>query len=394
MRTLLLVLAVTLLTCSLGLDGTFAEDEPPEGPAPAAQVPPFGLDDIAAPEGTLPEGWKAGTPAAGAPTAEALMKLATDAGLDAAKVTARAVALAKGEGETTVGGVAAWLALDAGNEAFGPALKSAVETGGWLVKPIGTPLRLLITSAGSEAAAKELQTWQVDVTVRRLCDRCLETFKEAQQQFDPHSQAETARKAQAMLAAASQTEPEAAYAHAIIAQMVQRDHPDAAMEHNRKALKKDAPVQPPAEWIVRAAFNVGGALLTTGDAAQVDEALEVLSRAVALEDKTEDPFQRFGNRYNLACAYARKGQLDPAFQHLETCLATLKTAWEKDKQKSFSGMSQLEYPRHYEHAKLIDSDMDELRKDARWAPLMAKLDPYAPAAAQPEKSKKESDDDK
>lgn len=364
-----------------------------EDDAPAAKVEtetvnePFGLIHFTPADDKLPEGWSLvdGAIPASAPTVASLTKVATDAGIPADKVQAKAIKISSGDGESAVLGAAVWISLDAYTEGFTKSMVGASLLRGWKVKRVGGAARLLVSWGSNAKAASAILAWQVDTAVRRLIESGLGMMQAARQERDRNEAQRKFFGGQAVIEVAGKTEPEASYYHALKGAMLERRDPDAALDHNRKALKPGAPVPAPDRWIVGAAFQAGQALLTKQDAAVLPEALAILERAVKAEAGAQNPFMRFGNRYNLACTYARMKKLDGAFKHLEASLLYLRGEWEKQKAASPVGLSQLDYPRHFEHARDIDDDLAPLREDARWAKVMAKCDPDPKPAEEPKK---------
>ncbi|MDJ0521397.1 MAG: hypothetical protein QNJ90_04910 [Planctomycetota bacterium] len=399
LRTSSLAAILLLLMAPL----TVADEDAPAKPAapgeqPVAEVPAFGLEAFIPPADAFPDGWSGltsgGVMPASAPSVRGMLELATQAGLDTGKLVARCRSLRRvHDGKRADLGVVAWVSLDAGSAAFAAARKKAAQERGWSVREVGGPTRLLI-AWGSDAASREaLLTWGVAEAVERLCDLGVETINSAGRQPDRGSGKAVYDRGVAILEAAGRTEPRAGVFHMWKGRMAEslargaagmgdragfERQQATAIEHYRKALAKGAPVPPPERMVATAAFVAGQGLLLMEDKSVLEEALHVLQRGVAAEEHATNPFHRFGNRYNLACTYARLGKLDPAFGHLETSLQGLKLAWLVDKEKSGTGASQLEYPRHYEHAAKVDGDLAPLREDPRWEALMKRCHPDAP----------------
>lgn len=367
--TALFLLPLALI--ALSTVSAFADDE-----APTAVNVPFGLDQFAATAEELPEGWRileSAVPAS-APSAEGITAIAKAVGIAEDKISVRCMSLAKGEGDKAILAAACWLSLDEHTPDFTARMVGTTVMRGWKVKQISSPARLVISWAANAEALKAVNTWQVNSAVKRLCQHSLDLFRSLRQERDRNAQQRKFIKAQAVLEAAGTTEPRASMYHALKAQLVGRQDPEAALDHNRKALAKDAPAPAPDAMLVSAAYSAGQALLNTQKDDVLPEALAILERGVALEKAAASPMMRFGNRYNLACAYARMNKIDEAFEHLEESLSFLKTTWEADKAKT-GGFSQLNYSQHYEHAKTVDTDLTPLRSDKRWAAVIAKFDP-------------------
>ncbi len=388
---LLFVLPVLLLAGPAPL--LHADDEPPAPkageptplqPAPALKAIrlPFRLEALVPADGARPEGWGPATTSQpeAAPSTAALLRVARSAGVDTEKVSARCIPLARGTGEATVHGTLGYLVIDVEATTLTPKLEALAQANGWTLTPVGVPSAVLVTWAGDAQAAAALHAWQAATAVHNLCARGWTTMLSARQQFDRGQQQFLWAKGQAMVAAARETMPAAGYVNAILAQLVRND-PARSLDFARKALDAKAPVPPPESMLVTSAFTVAGQLLTTGSQEDLPEVIAVLERALAWEEAAENAFHRFGNRYNLACAYARQGKVDAAFPHLEESLRFLKAAWEAEKAKALDGSSTLGYPDHYAHAKSRDADMAPLREDPRFAAIMARYDPAAKAPA-------------
>ena len=400
MRVLAVVLSVALLA-----PVAWAEDPAPPAPAPDAPAAepapkfPFGIEHLAPLANVVPEGWtKAeGAAPADAPTQEALVAIAKAAGVPENAIQVRVLMLKKGEGEAAKTAVAAWVGVNVRSEETATKVHDGIEEKGWLLKQVGLPHRALVTWAAEEDDIRAVQAWQTEKAVDSLCSKGWSTIETAAQDFDQTTRAQKVQLGQMLIGASLQASPSAGLPNAMVGAMLIQQNPQQALVHNRKALAKDATAPfATGQWAVQAAYFGGQALLVMEaeqkNKAMVEEARDILLKGVAAEQSAPNPLMRFGNRYNLGCAYARLDDLDKAFEHTEESLRYLKKAWEADKKKSFSGMSQLGYPQHFEHCKLIDTDMEPLRKDARWAPMIAKYDPDpkpAEADKKPEEKKPE-----
>lgn len=395
-RTWMLTIAI-LFTALLPymIAGGEAGTSRASGPGPtrrSAPVVPYGLGILAPSAGEVPEGWRplAGPAAAieGAPTEQALLALAESAGLDPAQVEVRSLALATGEGDDAQQGVVGWIAIDGEMKDFAQKITEASQTGGWKIKAVGTPMRILASWGSTEDAGLALQEWQVAAAVTRLCETAHAYLMESRNAAGgDEGDTEAARlkiaHARMMMQAAGSTEPEAAIVHALLGRLVQGQSPADALEPYRRALRPGAPIPPPDDWVVEAAYLAGQALLRRQTRHVLDEALTILRRGVVAEESAPHAQLRFGNRYNLACTYARLGQVDEAFAHLEEGLRFLRTASAEETLDPAGGGAPLDYVSNYKHALEIDTDMASLREDARWAPLMAKYAPQAKADTPP-----------
>lgn len=362
----------------------------PKGP-PATTVP-FGLAEVAPPEGSLPSGWEAltgeETAIADAPTADALRALASSAGTDPAHVQVRSVSMQRGTGETAQQGVAGWVVVDTAARPFAEALTAAANDHGWKIRPVGTQCVLASWGSAPEATQAVLD-WQVEVAVRQFCQAAHDHFVAGLQVEDPARGRQLLARSRVLAAAAGTTEPEAGMFHALMGRMLAPQNPAAAIEHYRRALRKGAPIQPPKAWIVGAAYAGGQALLQRQSQHVLEEALFMLQQGVAAEEESTPPLLRFGNRYNLACTYARLGKKDEAFAELEESLRGLQAAEKAAAPGPDGAPVPRDYASNYKHALEVDPDMATLREDPRWEPLMAK---YRPEPGEPAEDDGASDD--
>jgi len=355
-------------------------------------VVPYGLGILAPSAEEVPEGWRplAGTEASieGAPTKQGLLALAASAGLDPARVDVRSLSVAKGDGDDAQQGVLGWIAVDGEMKDFAQKITEVSQAGGWKIKPVGTPMRILASWGSTKDAGLTLQEWQVAAAVTGLCETAHAYLMESKNAAGgDEGDTEAARlkiaHAQMMLQAAGSTEPEAAIVDALLGRLVQGQNPGAALRPYRRALRPGAPIPPPDDWIVEAAYLAGQELLQQQTRHVLDETLTILRRGVDAEESAPHAQLRFGNRYNLACTYARLGQMDEAFAQLEESLRFLRAASAEETLDPAGGGTPLDYATNYKHALEIDTDMASLREDARWAPLMAKYAPEAKVDAPP-----------
>lgn len=381
---LLACAAIVLLCAPLAR----AEDEPAE---PLVEVPSYSVSDLAPGADERPASWRSATVAGAipdsAPSVQRMFELAVTSSVDAERVNARCLPLLKGEGASLAKGVLVLVDVDEGPAAFRTALDAAATANGWRVRELGSPMRLGIVWGSPDAAATELADWQAALAVTKLSQLAFDRVVAAGQAGDR----EEFQAATRLLDSAGGILPSAGIYHALKGRLVHRQGTELALEHFRKALADGAPAPAPARWAVQAAFELGQMLLLRGSKDVEAEALTVLEKAVQWEAEAANPFMRFGNRYNLACAHARVGQVDKAFPHLEESLRFLQQAWLQERNER--GFSELAYPQHYEHARTVDGDLAPLRSDARFAALMEKYAPTPPSPKPPGKPSDDEEDD-
>lgn len=374
-------------------DGPAApKDEEPRPLRPVTELRrvrmPFTLAEILPAPDDLPDGWSEASIAQvlaepeGAPNADVLARLARAAGVPGDAAQIRSLGIVREDEQGIVHGVLAYVVLGVEGRTLAPRIAKAAEAHGWQVRNVGVPSAVLVAWSGDRAATPALLDWQTARTVRALCDRGWRAMSTARQGGDPIRARTRFARGQAMIAAARDTLPDAGHVQAILARIFVQDTARAS-EHARKAIAPRAPVPAPPAILVGMAFSIGAQLLTRGGPEDLPTAAAVLEAGVAVEDAAEHPNQRFGNRYNLACTYARQGRIDAAFVQLEESLRYIKSAWEAEKRASPDGRSALDYPGHHAHAKVRDPDLASLRSDPRFARLMAAYDPARGAAGKP-----------
>lgn len=354
MRTLPALAALFVISLGCGAEAWAEEEAPFERPV-------FSVKQVAPSADEHPDGWADQTGADGAvvkPAAvDVLTKIATAAKIDAKSLSVDARTVCKEDGTT---GFVAWVGIDADARTFTTALAEAVLQRGWVVRELASRHRVVVASGSTKAAATELLNWACDLAVRRICKLAYDHLDAAARQ---ESEVEYA-KAILLSKAAGTIAPESGVFNAIQGMLAPPKRAADALPFWRKAMNEKAPIPAPVEWRVLAAANLGMGLLQEGTKEALPEAVKALEYAVKHGDKSPDTMTRFGAEYNLACAYARLGKKDEAFRWLEASLGTGK-----------EGLG-VQYPRQYTHAKLLDSDMDPLRKDERFDALMEK---YAPS---------------
>lgn len=353
---LLTALLTTLLTTAvLRAPCAHAEDEP------AFAQPGFSVQDITSTEEEHPEAWTpllvAGSLPDSAPTAGRLLALAKAAGLDTSTFNARSRPFQGKDGAT---GVVAIVGLDAPATALAKPLAGEAVKNGWVLRELGTPNRVLVVWASTQEAAKALMQWQLELAVRKLSNLAFTRRQNAMREGDRAD----FDAAVALLEEVGEIAPDAGAFHALKGIFMHQQGSERALPHFRKALEEKCPIPAQLKWRVFIAGELGMTLLLNGSDEVLDEAARALAFAVAHESETKQPLARFGNRYNLACAYARLGKKDEAFQSLEGSLKLAQAELVE------------QYAAHYAHCKDTDTDLASLREDERFAALMQK---YAPA---------------
>jgi len=357
LRLFTLTLALTLALGALPLTPAFADEEP------AGAVPTYKISQLAPTDDEHPQGWSpvisAGVIPEEAPSVGALLGLARAAKIDLSTFQASSRSF-QGEGKNA--GVVVLVGLDTQPKGFSEALTHSAEKSGWVVRELGSPLRLAVAWGSSEKAATTLLDWQANLAAVRLCTIVHKDLTAAVSNQDRDAFMESMR----LLRVVSTIQEESGafqYLRGMAMEIARK--PADALDFFRKSIKPDAPAPAPAAWQVLAAGRVGHMLLTMEDEDVLEEALVALELAVRLGKHAEKDMDRFGNHYNLACTYARLDRLDEAFRELEASLKLGKEALGET------------YADQYSHAKDRDSDMDPLREDPRFAALMKK---YAPGS--------------
>jgi hypothetical protein len=123
---------------------------------------------------------------------------------------------------------------------------------------------------------------------------------------------------------------------------------------------------PKKSVLVFCSGEFGQILLEKKDKSLVEEATRVLQIAVDNEREGKNGFKRFGNRYNLACCFARVGDVENGLKMLKGALETGKSMQ--------VGM----FRPQYINIRDKDPDMAPLRDDPRFSKLMADFKPPEP----------------
>ncbi len=369
MRSLFLAALLLVASLSLVLTAPSAPALAEDGPEiPLVKVPTYGIPDIAPAKEERPPGWspvtQSGVIPKGAPTVGALLAIARKANIGSEHFAVRSLPFQRGEGEKREAVLLTLVAVNENPAAFTSAVADAAVDGGWVAREMGSPMRVMLLWGSSKQAAHEVRDWLVGRVMLRTCKNAFDKVVASQQQ---QSRALYVQGVE-LINRARAIEPDAGVYHALRARMLQGRNDAAALASYRRALAKDVIIPPPAKWKVLACARLGQMLLNQAKKEDLPEALAVLEAAVALEKHNASPIDRFGARYNLACTHVRMGTLEAAFALLDTSLAYA---------RKHLGT---QYPFHFVHARDKDPDMAPLRKDERFAKIMAKYDPDAAAA--------------
>jgi hypothetical protein len=352
MRSRRLPFALTAVVLSLTVaPATFAaDDDLPE----VNRAAPFSVSDVALAESGLPKdgGFKpAPDGAPPAPDAKAIADfLASTVGTRSSitfSVT-RSFVTADGKPVTLV------LADVAGDpEKVAAAVAEEAPKKGWSSRVIALPSRLAVVAGPEEARTKILDA-QGAFALRLLLIK-----------FDALVEMERESQAYAYAGAILKLEPKHAGAHLVAADGISQrgqKNQDAEMgakagPHFKAALDKDAVAPLTGDALTRGKGHYGQWILTSANGAPSAEARDLLLEAVkGLPGKTIKPKDAIGLRYDLACAYARLKELDPAFEHLSKALEE-------------NALTPVVPASHWRND---DPDMQNLKADPRWAKLLEK----------------------
>ena len=423
MRVLSLFAVLFLATlvagpCALAEENADKEKSDEIDPA-KVEIPSFSIEDLVPEKDALLEGWTVlqDDPPAGHPSEEALMALAEAHGLDedSAYVEQRVV---KTPGGASAG--AAMMDIDADPAKFIAALKAKATEAGWIVRELATPKRLLIVGGDvpvRDEIAAELSAHVVyefasmarhRLNIRTSWDKeqvkaakaaaygfikagralnekagvlaAIESFFTLRKYMGKRHEYE-ANKKRAKDAKSDDKEDEFR-AKSRKAKAKSEEHWKDFVADARKALDTGVPLPPRGTLLASLAGQGGGQILVRKDG-QLDLAIEWLEKAVAAE--AMDMSRKYGDRYNLACAYARKGDKEKAFEWLTKSLETGNI------------LPFRQYGAAFVHMEKKDEDMKPLRGDDRWDALIKKwrndkVEKYvAEKKKQEERKKKEAE---
>ena len=366
----LLPLFVIVLSLALAVPAHAEEEKPaPEAKKPAEKLvlPGYSAEDMICQTTDLPEGWAAcpkdETLPAVVVSEDALMMLGVGVGYDEETLFVESRAIRKDKQLATL----AIVDVDASPTTFRKALTAKAESNKWHVKELGSPMRLLVVWGSSEETAKATLTWQNELAVQRLAEAAW--IKLLDRSVDGYN------AAQKLLGGAKAIEPRAGIIGAIQGFLLQRQSPSKSLAEWRHALKKDVPAPPRGKLKVQVAFEAAQVMLTLKGTGQLEgdvypETAAILEEAVANEallDLTpggREAFMAFGNRYNLACTYARMGKVEEA-------LKVLRETWVYAKKH----LTADGYAQQYRHMVSTDPDMDPLKETEGYKKLLAEFDP-------------------
>ena len=350
-------IALPLLVLALLVPASFAgaEDEAPK-------VPAYGAEDLAFDLKSLPDGWAACPEGVAipesAPTEGMLMQLGEAVGLDEDSLFVETRAVKKGDQVA----VASFVDVDTAPDGFRSVLEKSAEAGGWVMKDLGSPMRVLVVWSPDAGAASELAGFARAAAVYRLADTAWASFNE--RSIEGH------RSGMERLGAARAIEEKAGVVAAVVGFLQIQQNRGQAVGAWIHALEKDTPMPPKGMLRVQVGFQLGQALLEAGRDELLEKALEVLldatkhEDALDVDDEPQQAWMAYGNRYNLACTYSRMGKIDDAFKALEASFVFAKKNLESDA-----------YVQSYNHCKNVDPDMSPLREDERFQKLMDAYDP-------------------
>jgi len=349
---------VCALLLVLGCTSAFAEegDEGEEFDSPL-----YGVTELWPATERLPSGWTARAEGEGSALAleQALHDLSREALLREDQVTIRARAAAGPDGALAT---IAILAAEAEPRALRAALDARTASGRWLLTEAGDRSRLLVVQADPAVARPLLAHLRVEL-VHELAQLASRTLRRALADQSPPR----LWLARTYLGAAARMEPEAGPVRALEGEVgLALDQDDVAIRALRDALREGQAIPPRPALEVRAMGLLGHELLSRKDADLLKEARGLLQRAVTAEASEEDLEQRFNNRYNLACVFARLGDVEPALTALE---ASLRYAREH-----LAGI----YPSAWRYARALDPDLAPLRSQPGFSALIERMKPSAP----------------
>ena len=312
--------------------------------------------------------------------------------------------------------------IDADPDAFRSALDTEAAAKGWSVLPLGSPMRLMVVGGpeGVRSAAHDVMKEHV---IYQLCELAAQRLRAA-----PRKTKEVQKSADRLLDAARAMAADAGIADAMVGLALHNEGRNLEMAAKRsrelvkqlkKQLKKATKVTgnkeemfkkiesqaaanektskeklnaciphltkaiksksfPPKDRILFfTGRNLGSTLLQLNKNDSLDVAIEAMKKAVSAEAHSPKSSFIFGNRYDLACAYARTKDNDNALKWLEEAFKISQTALSK---KELNG--------NYTHWGK-DTDLDPLRHLPKFKELMAKYKPKDYKSPEEEKAEKD-----
>ena len=384
MRPIARVLPLLLILPALSLAPVFADDgepsapveEPAPAPKPDPEVPTYSIEFLVPGEDAEIEGWKvvdAERAPAQAPSEDVFVAIGEALGLDDDTMYVEVTGLKKGD---DVFGVA-MVDVDAQVYAFQGAVKAKAAANGWRMRELGCPGRLLIVggSAAGVAAAEEAMFEHVVYAMSEMAMNRLRG-KAGHEEAGLKAAAEYSEAIRRMAPKAGVVHALTGVAHWLEARKelrkggkhkkLNKELDNKAADEFAYALVDGVPFPPKKRVLLFVAGELGTNLLGRKDKSVVAAATRALELAVEHEKDARKQDQRYKNRYNLACAYARGGKTDEALDALRRSLEAMKSL----KAGAARG--------HWEHIEK-DKDMDSIRDDPRFSKMMADYEPKKPA---------------
>jgi tetratricopeptide (TPR) repeat protein len=386
MRNVLYALMPLLIVAIAGLPAALADDEPsppapeakPAEPPPAVSKPDPAIalfigESLMPGEKDAPEGWTAvDEEADGGPTEDALNELAESLDLSEDVFYAQIQGWEKGGETVTV----AMVDVDAKVYAYKHALAAKAAASGWQLAELGHPGRILVLG-GPAGGVADLGKKLREHTIYKLSDMGMNRLRAVRHGDAGREAALTYAKYVDSLVPDTGT---ALALRGVVHELnsrpkehkekPNREEQEKAIAFFERSLADGVPFPPKGSVRPYVAGKMGGIILTWKDRTKLPQATKALEIAVEYESDAKSVQQRYGNRYDLSCAYARANRIDDAFEMLEKALEILKNM-------------PAEYWRaQYTHIEEKDPDMGPLRQtEGRFTGLLAKFKP-------PEKKKR------
>ncbi len=368
-RVLVFVSALMLLVTP-----AFAEDDPAAPEAPAAKskpdpvIPGYSIEFLMPSGDSVPEGWKVSDrAAAGAPSEDGLTELAESCKLDDDTFYVEVGTLQSGSDKVGI----AMLDIDENVWAYRAKLDAQASANGWTVMELGSPSRVVVASGAQAKAALAKLKVHVVYAIGEM----------AMNRVRGRSAMEAAGQEAALeyTKAIGELVPDTGLAHGLVGRVhwlrampkKRGEKPDKALQDKaiasfKKALADGAKHPPKGRVLVWISGTHGNLLMEKKDKSLMKEATRSFEIAVEHEVDAPTNNQRYGNRYNLTCAYARLGRIEDAFKMLKKSIETGKTLPEGQWRQSFKHMEEK------------DPDLAALREDPRFSKLMADNRPAEP----------------
>jgi len=365
-------------------------DTPPAAPKaepkPDPDIPSYSIEFLMPGEKEDPEGWKlVGSDRApgSAPTEDELAAIAEGLGLDDESFYVETTGLKK---DDDVVGVA-MTDVDQKVFPFLDLVKAKAGEKGWRVLELGSPARLMIIggAAGSLAAAETAMQEHVVYAMSEMAMERLRGkggYEEAGQRVAAeyrnaiHTMVGEAGVIHALKGVADFKAARKVFLKPGKNRKLDKKLNNKAADAFSKALAEGMAYPPKKTVLIFVAGELGSNLLQRKDKAVIAEATRALEIAVENEEDARRQDTRYGNRYNLACAYALGGQTDKALDALRRALEAMKSLAERPARTSWE---------HIER----DKDMESLRRDPRFSKLMSDYEPKKPMHWDRDKAERE-----